>query len=478
MRILYAASEAAPFAKSGGLADVAGALPKALVKDGVDARVIMPLYGDLKFRDTLEYVTNYSVPVGWRSQYCGLFKTERNGVTYYFLDNEYYFKRRGLYGFYDDGERFAFFSRAVLETLFYIDFTPDIINCNDWQTALVPVYLNLYYRHLDKFNRIKTIFTIHNIAYQGKYGTDILEDTCGIGRRDQHIVEYDGCANFMKGAFETADKITTVSPTYAMEILDPWFSYGLDALLREKQYKLCGILNGIDTDSNDPATDKNIPFNYDITNFEEGKAKCKEALQDKFGLHKDGSPVFAMVSRMVGMKGFDLVQSIADGWWIAASSWSFWAAARASTRTSSPTCAHATRAAWAPTSALSRPCRRRSTQAQMPSSCLPRASPAVWHRWWPAATARLPSSARPAVCATPSTTAPWVRATASPLRATMPTSCMWPAATHRMLTMTRKTGRTSCTTAWSAISAGMSPPRATRDCTTRPQTSGNILKTA
>ena len=241
MRILYAASEAAPFAKSGGLADVAGALPKALVKDGVDARVIMPLYGDLKFRDTLEYVTNYSVPVGWRSQYCGLFKTERNGVTYYFLDNEYYFKRRGLYGFYDDGERFAFFSRAVLETLFYIDFTPDIINCNDWQTALVPVYLNLYYRHLDKFNRIKTIFTIHNIAYQGKYGTDILEDTCGIGRRDQHIVEYDGCANFMKGAFETADKITTVSPTYAMEILDPWFSYGLDALLREKQYKLCAL---------------------------------------------------------------------------------------------------------------------------------------------------------------------------------------------------------------------------------------------
>ena len=236
-----------------------------------------------------------------------------DGVTYYFLDNEYYFKRRGLYGFYDDGERFAFFSRAVLETLFYIDFTPDIINCNDWQTALVPVYLNLYYRHLDKFNRIKTVFTIHNIAYQGKYGTDILEDTCGIGRRDQHIVEYDGCANFMKGAFETADKITTVSPTYAQEILDPWFSYGLDALLREKQYKLCGILNGIDMDANDPATDKHIPFNYSIDNFEEGKAKCKEALQDRFGLNKDGSPVFGMVSRMVGMKGFDLVQSVADG---------------------------------------------------------------------------------------------------------------------------------------------------------------------
>ena len=277
MKILYAASEANPFAKSGGLADVAGALPKALVKDGVDARVIMPLYGDLKYRDKLEYVTNYSVPVGWRSQYCGLFKADVDGVTYYFLDNEYYFKRRGLYGFYDD------------------------------------VYLNLYYRHLDKFNRIKTVFTIHNIAYQGKYGTDILEDTCGIGHRDQHIVEYDGCANFMKGAFETADKITTVSPTYAQEILDPWFSYGLDALLREKQYKLCGILNGIDMDANDPATDKNIPFNYSIKTFETGKAKCKEALQDRFGLHKDGSPVFGMVSRMVGMKGFDLVQSIADG---------------------------------------------------------------------------------------------------------------------------------------------------------------------
>ena len=201
----------------------------------------------------------------------------------------------------------------MLETLFYLDFTPDIINCNDWQTALVPVYLNLYYRHLDKFNRIKTIFTIHNIAYQGKYGLEILEDTCGIGRRDQHIVEYDGCANFMKGAFETADKITTVSPTYAQEILDPWFSYGLDALLREKQYKLCGILNGIDMEANNPATDPSIPYNYSTANFREGKAACKAALQDQFGLHKAGSPAFAIVSRMVGMKGFDLVQSIADG---------------------------------------------------------------------------------------------------------------------------------------------------------------------
>ena len=313
MRILYAASEATPFAKSGGLADVAGSLPKALVQDGVDARVIMPLYGDLKFRDQLSYVTNYSVPVGWRSQYCGLFTAKWGNVTYYFIDNEYYFKRKGLYGFYDDGERFAFFSRAILETLFYIDFTPDIINCNDWQTALVPVYLNLYYRHLDKFNHIKTVFTIHNIAYQGKYGTEILEDTCGIGRRDAHIVEYDGCANFMKGAIETADKITTVSPTYAQEILDPWFSYGLDPLLRQKQYKLCGILNGIDMDSNNPATDPVLPMKYSVDNFIEGKAACKADLRRQFGLDQDDTPLFGMVSRLVGMKGFDLVQSIADG---------------------------------------------------------------------------------------------------------------------------------------------------------------------
>ncbi len=313
MKILYASSEANPFAKSGGLADVAGALPKALVKDGVDCRVVMPLYGDLKMKDKLTYVTNFSVPVGWRSQYCGLFTAQVSGVTYYFLDNEYYFKRTGLYGFYDDGERFAFFSRAILEMLFHMDFVPDIINCNDWQTALVPVYLNLYYRHLDQFNRIKTVFTIHNIAYQGKYGLEILEDTCGIGKRDQHIVEYDGCANFMKGAIELADKVTTVSPTYAREILDPWFSYGLDALLRSKQYKLCGILNGIDTEVNNPATDPVIAAHYTADTFKTGKKVCKEDIQGQFGLQQDGSPVFGMVSRLVGMKGFDLVRSIAEG---------------------------------------------------------------------------------------------------------------------------------------------------------------------
>ena len=313
MNVLFCASEATPFAKSGGLGDVAGALPKALVKDGVDCRVVLPLYGDLKFRDELNYVTNFSVPVGWRSQYCGLFTAVRDGVTFYFLDNEYYFKRSGLYGFYDDGERFAFFSRACLEMLFYTDFVPDVINCNDWQTALTPVYLNLYYRHLDKFSRIKTVFTIHNIQYQGKYGLDILEDTCGIGNRDAHILEYDGCANFMKGAIETADKISTVSPTYAQEILDPWFSHGLDGLLRQKQYKLCGILNGIDMAVNDPATDSALAANYDVNTVQDGKPICKKAMLEQFGMDQDGSPVMGMVTRLVGHKGLDLVRSVAEG---------------------------------------------------------------------------------------------------------------------------------------------------------------------
>ena len=311
MNVLFCASEATPFAKSGGLGDVAGALPKALVKDGVDCRVVLPLYGDLKFRNELNYVTNFSVPVGWRSQYCGLFTAVRDGVTFYFLDNEYYFKRSGLYGFYDDGERFAFFSRACLEMLFY--FVPDVINCNDWQTALTSVYLNLYYRHLDKFSRIKTVFTIHNIQYQGKYGLDILEDTCGIGNRDAHILEYDGCANFMKGAIETADKISTVSPTYAQEILDPWFSHGLDGLLRQKQYKLCGILNGIDMVVNDPATDPALAANYDVNTVQDGKPICKKAMLEQFGMDQDGSPVMGMVTRLVGHKGLDLVRSVAEG---------------------------------------------------------------------------------------------------------------------------------------------------------------------
>ena len=234
MNILYITSEAAPFCKTGGLADVLGSLPPAVAAEGDHTAVLLPLYSQIaqRWREKMNFRCYIYVDLGWRHEYCGLFSLEYRGVTWYFADNERYFRRRGLYGDMDDGERFAFFSKAAVALLPHLAEYPNVVHCNDWQTALVPVYLNLYYRHLDKFNRIKTIFTIHNIAYQGKYGTDILEDTCGIGRRDQHIVEYDGCANFMKGAFETADKITTVSPTYAMEILDPWFSYCLDALLR------------------------------------------------------------------------------------------------------------------------------------------------------------------------------------------------------------------------------------------------------
>ena len=191
MNILYCSSEALPFAMSGGLGDVAGSLPKALVQSGINCAVVMPLYGDIRqdLRDKMTYLTNFSVPVGWRNQYCGVFSAEVSGVTYYLLDNEYYFKRKGLYGFYDDGERFAFFSRAILEMLQHIDFAPDIIHTNDWQTALVCVYLNLYYRHLEKFSRIKTAFTIHNIQYQGKYGMELLEDVLSIGPENAHLVE-------------------------------------------------------------------------------------------------------------------------------------------------------------------------------------------------------------------------------------------------------------------------------------------------
>ncbi len=314
MKVLYCASEVKPFAASGGLGDVAGSLPVELVKAGVECRVVMPLYGDIKeeLRSQFTYLTNFTVPVGWRNQYCGLFEYEYKGVKFYFLDNEYYFKRGGLYGFYDDGERFAFFSRAILEMLFYTEFAPNVIHTNDWQTALVPVYLNLYYRHLEKFASIKTVFTIHNIQYQGKYGLEILEDTCGIGARDAHIVEYDGCTNNMNGAIKMEDRITTVSPSYANEILDPWFSHGLDDLLRQKQYKLCGILNGIDVDSYDPETDPNMAAHFNADTVEEGKAACKKELQEIFGLEQDGSPVMAMVTRLVAHKGVDLVRAVAE----------------------------------------------------------------------------------------------------------------------------------------------------------------------
>ena len=311
MNILYTASEALPFIASGGLADVAGSLPAALNAEGNDCRVVIPYYSDIKqeFKDSLSYMTNFTVPVAWRTQYCGVFTGVVNGVTYYLLDNEYYFARNGLYGFYDDAERFIFFSRAVLELLRYIDFKPQIINANDWQTALIPVYYDIFYRYQQGYEDIKTVFTIHNIQYQGQYGLEIINDIMGIPLYHTNLLTYDGDVNFMKAAIETADKVTTVSPTYAKEILDPWYSHSLDRELVHKQYKICGILNGIDQVIYNPERDPLIAKNYGLNN-KEGKAACKTQLLYELGLTGGKQPVIGIVSRFVSHKGLDLIKYV------------------------------------------------------------------------------------------------------------------------------------------------------------------------
>lgn len=314
MKVLYAASEALPFIASGGLGDVAGSLPHALRKRLIGCRVVLPMYDTIKqeLKDTMKFITHISVPVAWRRQYCGIFEAKYNGVIYYLIDNQYYFKRDTIYGHYDDAERFAFFSRAVLEIIPYIDFKPDIIHCNDWQTALTPVYYSAMYANSPGYENIKTIFTIHNIQYQGVYGKELLEDVLGIPADKASLLEYDGCINFMKGAIECADKVTTVSPSYADEILDPWYSHGLDSILNERRYKLRGILNGIDTVGYDPATDKCIKANFSADDIS-GKKIDKEDLQKEMGLPvKPGVPVIGMVTRLVSHKGLDLVKGILD----------------------------------------------------------------------------------------------------------------------------------------------------------------------
>ncbi len=314
MKVLYAASEALPFIASGGLGDVAGSLPHALRKRLIGCRVVLPMYDTIKqeLKDTMKFITHISVPVAWRRQYCGIFEAKYNGVIYYLIDNQYYFKRDTIYGHYDDAERFAFFSRAVLEIIPYIDFKPDIIHCNDWQTALTPVYYSAMYANSPGYENIKTIFTIHNIQYQGVYGKELLEDVLGIPADKASLLEYDGCINFMKGAIECADKVTTVSPSYADEILDPWYSHGLDSILNERRYKLSGILNGIDTVGYDPATDKCIKKNFSADDVS-GKKVDKKELQKEMGLPvKPGVPVIGMVTRLVSHKGLDLVKGILD----------------------------------------------------------------------------------------------------------------------------------------------------------------------
>ncbi len=311
MRILYTASEALPYAASGGLADVAGSLPAALCKAGHDCRVVLPLYKSVKpeLRQELKFLMNFTVDVGWRKQYCGVFEGKVNGVTYYLLDNEYYFARDGLYGFYDDCERFVFLSRAVMELIAHIGWKPQVINCNDWQTALIPVYYQTYYKFQYGYDNIKTVFTVHNIQYQGRYGMDVLSDIMGIPMYHAKILEYDGAVNMMKGAFETADKITTVSPSYAWEILDPWYSHGLDRALAGKQYKLCGFLNGIDTALYDPEHDPVIPANY-TAGDRAGKAKCKAGLIKELGLGEGNDPVIGIITRFVSHKGIDLIKYV------------------------------------------------------------------------------------------------------------------------------------------------------------------------
>lgn len=311
MNILYATSEALPFMASGGLADVCGALPSAVSRKGHECRVVMPLYKGIKpqLRVNFTYLTNITVDVAWRKQYCGVFTTIYNGVVYYFIDNEYYFGRDGMYGFYDDCERFTFFSRAVLEMLRYIDFKPDIIHANDWQTSLISVYYQVLYKYQQGFEDIKNVFTIHNIQYQGKYGTEVINEIMGIPMYHSDLLIYDDCVNMMKGAFEAADRITTVSPSYAWEILDPWYAYGLDRILINKQYKLSGFLNGIDTTVYDPEKDSLIPANFTSSNLK-GKKVCKEKLLEELGLQEGDEPVIGIVTRFVSHKGLDLVKYI------------------------------------------------------------------------------------------------------------------------------------------------------------------------
>ena len=315
IRILLATPEAVPFAHTGGLGEVASALPKSLnarKAADVDCRVILPLYGGIgeDFREKMEFLGKSTVSLGWREQYMGLFRLEHQGVVYYFIDNEYYFRRDGLYGYYDDCERFAYFSKAVFTALEMMDFTPDIIHANDWQTALIPVYQYAVFRR----TFLKTVFTIHNVEYQGHYGTDVLGDVIDLPESQTHLVEFGGDVNLVKGAVECADVVTTVSPTYAEELKDPAFAFGLDPIIRKNADKMTGILNGIDTETYNPSKDKALASKFSYRR-PAGKAVCKEALQQELGLPvRDDVPVIAMITRMVPAKGMDIVTDSID--WI------------------------------------------------------------------------------------------------------------------------------------------------------------------
>lgn len=319
MQIVFASAECAPFVKTGGLGDVAGSLPAALVRAGAEVIVMVPKYATIKdeYKAQMEHFSDFYVSLGWRNEYCGLEKLEHDGVTYMFIDNERYFARDYPYGFFDDGERFAFFSKAITESLQHLPegFECDILHCNDWQTALAPVFLREFYQGLPLYDRVKTVFSIHNVAFQGQLSDTVMEDILGVA----HIpaaasqLRCDACSiNYMLGALRYADAITTVSPTYANEIQTPEFGEGLDGVLRERSYALQGILNGIDVAGFDPATDKRIAANYTVDN-RSGKAVCKAKLQEELGLEvRDDRPLMVMVTRLTRQKGMDLVMYALD----------------------------------------------------------------------------------------------------------------------------------------------------------------------
>lgn len=315
MKILFAASEAAPFIQSGGLGEVIGSLPKYLKKQEVEVRVILPKYADIKneFKEKMQEITHFTIPIGWREKYCGISKLVHENIIFYFIDNEYYFKRFGLYGYPDDGERFSFFNKAVLESIPYLDFSPDIIHCHDWQTGILSVLLENKYKHLPLYKNIKTIYSIHNLKYQGVFPRSVLTELLNLNDNyfSKDKLEFYGNINFMKGGIVFSDFVTTVSKSYAQEIKDPYYGESLDGLLREKEYKLRGILNGIDFEKFDPQTDTNLVENYRRSVIKKNKNKI--SLQEDLNLPvNEDIPVISIISRLVAQKGLDLVAHILD----------------------------------------------------------------------------------------------------------------------------------------------------------------------
>ncbi len=314
-KILFVASEATPFIQTGGLAEVIGSLSTALAATGkFDVRVVVPLYSDIKkeYRDKFTYLGNLYVHLAWRNQYCGVFSYEKDGVIFYFIDNEFYFKRPGCYGYFDDGERFAFFSRAVLEIMPFLNFYPEVMHCHDWQSALAAIYLKTNYCFRQEYQFIRSLFTIHNIEYQGQYSLDILSSLFDIYGKYQYLVEYNNSINLMKGAIEVSERFSTVSPKYAGEIKDPYYAHGLDPIIRNNHFKLRGILNGIDDKGYNSELDTHLFANFTPEDMS-GKAVCKRELQKMLNLpQKPDTPIISMISRLVAHKGLDLVTNVIE----------------------------------------------------------------------------------------------------------------------------------------------------------------------